>query len=514
MPVTPSFPGIYIEELPSTSHSITAAPTSIAVFVGYTHPFKTKADHFGKAVQLLSFSDYEREFGGFYSSKILDRNVPLAVNEFFLNGGTEAWVVGLQAKNYFDATPADIGDVKAGKVTLGNIDFVATEPTDIAPVQIAISNVTNANKNADITVTYGSRPPETFRNVSVEATTGGNPNPDFVKTRLADSRYVSVAAVNVGATFTATSAPQSLQDTPPAGAITTVEATHFTDAFKTDGDLDKLPIFNLLVLPGVSDPSVLSTALAFAERKRAFVIIDPKATAVADPGTNYVATDFETVPKSPNGAFYFPYLKTSDPLSGAAISVPPSGYVAGIYARTDSQRGVWKTPAGLEATVLDTTGVVDSGRMTDLRQGQLNLAGINCLRTFPGIGTVVFGGRTLVSKNPAFEQWRYVPVRRVAQFIENSLYNNLGWAVFEPNDEPLWVALRTTVEAFMLSLFNRGAFQGTKPSDAFVVRCDRTTTTQNDINQGIVNIVVGFAPLKPAEFVIIKIAQLAGQVQS
>jgi phage tail sheath protein FI len=136
------------------------------------------------------------------------------------------------------------------------------------------------------------------------------------------------------------------------------------------------------------------------------------------------------------------------------------------------------------------------------------------LRTFPGIGTVVFGARTLVSANPAFEQWRYVPVRRMTLFIEQTLYRNLGWAVFEPNDDPLWVSLRVTVENFMLSLFSRGAFQGKKPSDAFVVRCDSSTTTQTDINNGIVNIIVGFAPLKPAEFVIIKIAQLAGQVQS
>ena len=152
--------------------------------------------------------------------------------------------------------------------------------------------------------------------------------------------------------------------------------------------------------------------------------------------------------------------------------------------------------------------------MNDARQGTLNPLGVNCLRTFPGIGTVVFGARTSVTANTAFQQWRYVPVRRMALFIEQTLYNNLGWVIFEPNDDPLWVAIRTSIENFMLSLFNQGAFQGATPSKAFQVKCDSSTTTQADIDNGIVNIIVAFAPLKPAEFVVIKIAQLAGQTQS
>jgi uncharacterized protein len=154
--------------------------------------------------------------------------------------------------------------------------------------------------------------------------------------------------------------------------------------------------------------------------------------------------------------------------------------------------------------------------MTDGRAGVLNDKAINAIRTFPDIGTVVFGARTLVGakENSAFQQWRYVPVRRIALFIEQTLYRNLGWAVFEPNDEPLWIAIRTSIERFMLSLFRQGAFQGGKPSEAFIVKCDSSTTTQTDIDNGIVNVLVGFCPLKPAEFVIIKIAQLAGQVQA
>jgi phage tail sheath protein FI len=152
--------------------------------------------------------------------------------------------------------------------------------------------------------------------------------------------------------------------------------------------------------------------------------------------------------------------------------------------------------------------------MTDPRQGTLNPIGVNCLRGFPGIGTVVFGARTLVAANPSFQQYRYVPVRRMALFLEQSLEQSLKWVIFEPNDLPLWTAIRTTIDNFMLGLFNQGAFQGATPSQAFQVRCDATTTTPDDQANGIVNIVVAFAPLKPAEFVIIKLAQLAGQTQS
>jgi hypothetical protein len=138
--------------------------------------------------------------------------------------------------------------------------------------------------------------------------------------------------------------------------------------------------------------------------------------------------------------------------------------------------------------------------------------GINCLRTFPITGTVVWGARTLRGADQLADEYKYVPVRRLALFIEESLYRGTQWVVFEPNDEPLWAQIRLNVGAFMQSLFRQGAFQGQTPKEAYLVKCDKETTTQTDINLGIVNIVVGFAPLKPAEFVIIKIQQLAGQI--
>jgi phage tail sheath protein FI len=221
-------------------------------------------------------------------------------------------------------------------------------------------------------------------------------------------------------------------------------------------------------------------------------------------------------PVSPNGAIYFPYLQTVDAVTQQPLISPPSGYVAGIFAREDTAVSVGKAPAGLETTLLGTTGVVPWGRMTDKQQGVLNNDGVNCLREFPGLGPpVVFGARTLVASNTAFQQWKYVPVRRTALFIEQSLYGSLGWAVFQPNDTPLWNALTQEVEAFMLTLFRQGSyFQGSTPTEAFLVQCDATTTTPTDQQNGVVNILVGFAPLKPAEFVVIQIAQLAGQSQT
>jgi phage tail sheath protein FI len=152
--------------------------------------------------------------------------------------------------------------------------------------------------------------------------------------------------------------------------------------------------------------------------------------------------------------------------------------------------------------------------LSDAEQGVLNPIGLNCFRAFPVYGNVSFGARTLVGADAQASEWKYVPVRRTALYIEESLYRGTQWVVFEPNDESLWAQIRLNVGAFMHSLFVQGAFQGKSPQEAYLVKCDSETTTQNDINSGIVNILVAFAPLRPAEFVILRIKQLAGQIQT
>jgi phage tail sheath protein FI len=184
--------------------------------------------------------------------------------------------------------------------------------------------------------------------------------------------------------------------------------------------------------------------------------------------------------------------------------------VAGVMARTDAQRGVWKAPAGIEATL---NGVLaPEVPLTDPENGFINPLGVNCIRSFPNTGPIVWGSRTLRGADTLASEWKYLPVRRTALFLEESLYRGTQWVVFEPNDEPLWAQIRMNVGAFMQQLFRQGAFQGISPREAYFVKCDRETTTQADINQGIVNILVGFAPLKPAEFVVVKLQQMAGQL--
>jgi hypothetical protein len=546
MPVTPTYPGIYIEEILSNSHTITAAPTSVTVFIGYTHPLRTPPEHYGEAVQVFSFTDYEREFGGLFNVDWLADDVGRAVFQFFSNGGAVAYVVALQPRfhPFSGGTPTEI---LAPTLTLGDtttgVVFSGREPVDAHhPLTVSITNVRPTIPPppgqlpgpldvADVTIAYGNRA-ETFRRVTLNASPPAADAANTLEQRIGTaaapvSSLVTVAPASAAGGYP-TVWPSALGPTPldgqlPTAPFTTYQLGDFGDAFGQDAAVDKIPLFNLLLTPGIWDPPVVSEALAMAERKRAFVVTDPPADAVADqtgaslPTIGDIMSDAaspRSIPKSQNGALYFPYLRSTNPATGDPISVPPSGFVAGVMAREDTNRGVWKAPAGYEASVSNTAGVVSSGRMTDPRQGTLNPLGVNCLRSFPGIGTVVFGARTLVAANPAFQQYRYVPVRRMTLFIEQSLFASLGWVIFEPNDTPLWVSIRTSIDNFMLGLFSQGAFQGTTPSQAFQVSCDATTTTPDDQANGIVNIVVAFAPLKPAEFVIIKIAQLAGQTQS
>ncbi|MBN2385418.1 MAG: phage tail sheath subtilisin-like domain-containing protein [Anaerolineales bacterium] len=281
--------------------------------------------------------------------------------------------------------------------------------------------------------------------------------------------------------------------------------------------LEDVDIFNLLCIPLVADMdetsalSVISAAQAYCTARRAFYIVDPPRARNGVEQVKEWQTDKLTPDK--NSAFYFPFLLLPDPLDGMRQNAfPPSGTLAGLYARIDSNRGIWKAPAGTEATLANVQGVAYS--LTDAEIGTLNQVGVNCLRQMPVYGRVAWGARTLEGNDQQASEWKYIPVRRIALYIEESLYRGTQWVVFEPNDEPLWAQIRLNVGAFMNGLFRQGAFQGATPRDAYFVKCDKETTTQDDINRGVVNILVGFAPLKPAEFVIIQIQQIAGQIQA
>lgn len=280
----------------------------------------------------------------------------------------------------------------------------------------------------------------------------------------------------------------------------------FIDAFKL---LDGKDDVSLIAVPGIGSKNVVGAGMTYCSNRPlsdCFFIGDMRA----DDDSVEDAKAFRDGINPPNsyGAVYLPWVKAVDPTGRSAepILLPPSGFVAGIYARTDARRGVWKAPAGIEASLGGAVGL--KVNFTDVEQGNLNASprNINVIRQFPSAGIVLWGTRTVTSD----AEWSYIPVRRMAIFLRVSIYRGIQWAVFEPNDEGLWSDLRLNIGSFMMNLFRQGAFQGSSPSQAFFVKCDGETTTQADIDSGIVNVLVGFAPLKPAEFVVVKISQKAG----
>jgi uncharacterized protein len=283
-----------------------------------------------------------------------------------------------------------------------------------------------------------------------------------------------------------------------------VTETTFSGAFSR---LDAVTDFSLLAVPGEGTTAMLDLGMAYCANRPLQDVFYIGETASHDDTAAEAATfrNKLTVANS-YGALYFPWVNSLDPTgqSRQPILLPPSGYIAGLYARIDGSRGVWKAPAGTEASLNGVVGL--AVELSDVHHGNLNPLGVDVIRRFPGSGVVVFGARTVTSD----PEWRYVPVRRTVIMLRVSIYNGIQFAVFEPNDEPLWAQLRLNIGAFMMTLFRQGAFQGATPSQAFFVKCDGETTTQADIDAGVVNVLVGFAPLKPAEFVVVKISQKAG----
>lgn len=329
-------------------------------------------------------------------------------------------------------------------------------------------------------------------------------------------RYTPVGAKRLGQGDLVTGADGTTL--PGTGALIGSEA-----AYSGIYALLKTDLFNLLCIPDATraragDPSAVdsavdpeaiwSAAYELCARRRAMLLVDPPP-GVDDPDR---ALDWinQLGVKGPNAVAHFPRLRIPDPSDGfQPRTVAPSGTLAGLYARQDAERGVWKAPAGTEAQLRGVTTLVYP--LTDAENGVLNPLGLNCLRTFPVVGTVNWGARTTAGADVLASQWKYTPVRRLALYIEESVFRGTQWAVFEPNDEPLWSQLRLNLTSFMQDLFRKGAFAGRTPREAYLVRCDAETTTSDDRDRGVVNVVVGFAPLKPAEFVIIRIQQLAGQ---
>ena len=505
MPITPTYPGVYIEELPSGVHTITGVATSIACFIGWAPKGPT-----ANAQLVLSWSDFNNQFGG------LDARSPLgyAVNQFFANGGTQAYIVRL----------ADTADAPAAAPATAALAPLTVNALNMGGwgnnYSIAIKNPSPATGRFRLQVLYtppGTPTPAPVLVESFENLTTVSPDPlgrNVVDVINNGSNFINVTVpsgtttlpTDTGATPTALKNGNDGTVLSPSTDPTTGNAFD-TAVIAAKAILDQIDLFNLLCVPGECVTATLSTLEAYCETRRAFLIAD----------CGPLITDFTKLAGGPgisgaggNAAFYFPWIQAPDPLNGnVSRNYPPSGFVAGLYAATDASRGVWKAPAGTSVALVGATGV--SVPLNDAQNGQLNPVAVNCIRNFSVYGTVIWGARTTQGNDEIGSQWKYVPIRRLALFLEESLYRGTKWVVFEPNDAPLWAQIRMNVGAFMQTLFKQGAFQGASAQQAYFVKCDGETTTSTDQDNGIVNILVGFAPLKPAEFVIIQIQQMAGQ---
>lgn len=523
MPATLTTPGVYVQELPSGVHPITGVATSETAFIDFfpRGPMNVPTN-------VTSWAEFVRTFGG------LDERSEssYAIYQYFVNGGTSAWVVRIAAGSPAPATGAllsggnpvlNIAASSPGKWGTAVQYAVDTDQiSDTTSFNLTVREVQPTDNPSRVVSA------ETYRNISLDPTSArfapGVINPA--------SKLVEVSIPGGASTDRPAPLPTTIGSDPTVAFDPTIGPFTALDGTANDGSepdlaaytagipaLDKMApfIFNLLCLPGATalGPSdykaVLGAADNYCTQKRAFLIVDVPKDTNRDGMITLIANG--TLPDSANAAVYFPRLNVADPLSsGQDRDIGASGAVAGVIARIDASRGVWKSAAGTEATLLgiDSLDVT----LTEADNGKLNMLGVNALRTFPIYGNVVWGARTLQGSDAQASEWKYSAVRRTALYIEESLVQGLAWAVFEPNAAPLWAELRLNVGSFLNVMFRQGAFAGTTPRDAYFVKCDGDTTTQDDVDRGVVNVLVGFSPLKPAEFVVIQIQQMAGQTQT
>lgn len=618
-----TYPGVYVTEIPSSVRPIATVSTSVAAFVDW-FPMG-RVDH---AIQIFGMADFERIFGGIAANSAASYQIA----QFFLNGGSSAWVVriapGATTANAiiddtagttsFTATASSPGlwgnSIRLSVEPVVKSGVISTTAFNLVVVRYAGSTPIATERYTGLESDFAATVNDSSQIVTISVPTAGQPaingtlgkpftppllsvlSGKTIKVKGFDCTLLAPAGVSsavtlgtvrsmletairtagatappvpalAGATVTIVGGALWIRTDPrtpdynpldvlgvtdggvPAsvlgldGAFPNVQeytlgfdglntgAQHTggvlgikgatPDATALLGDLnaktgmyalEDADLFNILCLPLAADLSagvttVLSTAVAYCERRRAMFLADlPTGTNTPEKVQKFV-DDNESSIRSPNAALYFPRIEVPDPTDGFRPKlIGTSGTVAGIYARTDTDRGVWKAPAGIDAVMRGVANL--EYLMSDGENGVLNPHGIDCLRNFPVYGQIVWGARTLYGDDATASEWKYIPIRRLALMIEESLFRGTKWVVFEPNDEPLWAKIRQNVGAFMTGLFRQGAFQGSTPDKAFFVKCDGETTTANDRNLGVVNIEVGFAPLKPAEFVVLKIQQI------
>ncbi len=519
-------PGVYVSEVPAGARSIEGAPTSTTIFVGETErgpltPTKIK-----------SRADFERLYGGYFRVRDPAGSPPVdvaptpvlsayAIDGFYLNGGSTAYVLRAMDEDGGPADTAARESVEASSPGIWgesvSVAFLRSSGPDEGRFRIAVVY--------ESPETGTSRLVETWDRLSVDPA-----DENYVVDVLQRSLYIRWSA---GAPLTAPDLDEL--GSPPSDQPEETDivdgAVALAGGVGGGGELLPADYGQLLAeqLAGVDDAALLVAScdalldsapadyvqfvdqfIGFAEgrpRQDLFFVGDlPGQSNAATPtaATNSAVASFNGLTASNFAGLFWPHLTVGDVVGigrNPTITVPPAGYVAGLFSRIDGRRGVWKAPAGTEATLNGTIAIEHA--LNDLHSDELNPRGINALRQIPGAGRVVWGARTM---QPSSE-WRYVPVRRTAIFLRTSIYNGIQWAVFEPNDEPLWASLRASIGGFMETQFRNGAFAGRTSDDAYLVKVDADTTTEIDQAAGIVNILVGFAPLRPAEFVVVKLSQ-------
>ncbi|MDD4767587.1 MAG: phage tail sheath family protein [Desulfotomaculaceae bacterium] len=497
-------PGVYVEEIELGAKPVAGVSTSTAGFLG-------EAER-GPAVPRLvtSWLDYQRVFGGYFGA---GKYLPYAVQGFFDNGGRRCYIGRIVKAG------AGTASLKLAQGSTAALTVQAVGPGAWG-TRIAVKVAAGTFDGFKLSVFYWKDAPtllfdpeteqktqprpaamEMFDNLSVDEASADY----YIKKVNGISNLITVAQQ----TGDSGAKPDDLSVTYLAGGDDGTGTLVLADYTRTDTNqpgqrkgltgFSEIDDISMVYAPDAQSITGLVGALVThcENLKDRFAIID-----AAQGSAGIASLDPRSDHDTKYAAFYYPWIKVVDPGAGIKRLVPPGGHIAGIYARTDVERGVHKAPANEVVR-----GAVDlEFQITKGEQDILNPRGVNCIRFFPGRGIRVWGGRTL-SSDPL---WKYINVRRLFIYLEESIDEGTQWVVFEPNDEKLWARVRRTLTEFLTRVWRDGALMGTKPEEAFFVKVDRTTMTQDDLDNGRLIVLIGVAPVKPAEFVIFKIAQYAG----
>lgn len=478
-------PGIFLDEVAGTP-PVEGVATSTAAFVGVA-----KKGAIAEAVLVTSWGEFVKKFGSYITNSYL----AYAVRGFFENGGTRAYISRVV---HFSA------GAKTSIASFGNIIDTTVTPVNIVKVEassdgvwgdsltVEISDYNATDETFTLTVKESGIVVETFEALTLATIDDViNGSAQYIKVTVLDAtktikspQTVALAGGNDGLT--------SIADSDYVGASDTKNGLY---AFDSES-------INILAVPGIATTTVVTGIVTYVEgRKDCSAIIETPIANTVTQAKTYKQTTANV--SSERVAIYYPWIKVSDPIGigkSPLKTVPPSGHLAGIYARIDNSRGVFKAPAGTEAKVLGAVGLEYA--VTDAEQDILNPIGVNAIRTFPGDGIVVWGARMTNVKS----EYKYVPVRRSVDYVEQSLIGGTRWSVFEPNDATLWGKLKMACEAFLRGYWRAGGLKGTTEAEAFYVVCDSSTTTEDDIDAGRVYADIGLSPQKPAEFIIFRVS--------